>query len=225
MTWMASSVRKFSFPSVLVHPLSLGWGYQHWCWLQQWLTEAACHCNISAATSAKAPSATVLMYTWQCRRPSVSALIFGHLLLITIKFKSTGVYNPMPQLTDVSFIDKKKEKYIIIWSKWGRAGQFEREFRSSKAFLSKIVTVPNPYLKIFLHLYLLTLLFNICIRATKARSHSRLNNSAWLWRSSRSNSRENCRGNIIKGKISLKSIAFILMHSYNHLPLPSINWL
>ncbi|CAN8203973.1 unnamed protein product, partial [Coccothraustes coccothraustes] len=62
----------------------------------QWLTETACHCNISAATCAKAPSATVLMYTWQCRRPSISALFFGHLLLITIKLKSTGVYSPMP---------------------------------------------------------------------------------------------------------------------------------
>lgn len=147
MTWMASSVRKYSFPSVLDHPLSLGWGYQHWRWLQQRLTEAACHCNISAATCAKAPPATALMHTWQCRRPPISALIFGHLLLITIKFKSTGVYNPMPHFTAVSFIDKTKEKYIIIWLKWEVERQVEREFRSTKPFLSKKVTILNPYLK------------------------------------------------------------------------------
>lgn len=138
MTWMASSVRKYSFPSVLVHPLSLGWGYQHWCWLQQRLPEAACHCNISAATCAKAPPATELMHTWQRRRPSISALIFIHLLLITIKFKSTGVYTPMPHFTALSFIDKTKKKYIIIWSNWEGEGQVEREFRSTKPFLSKI---------------------------------------------------------------------------------------
>lgn len=53
----------------------------------------------------------------------------------------------MPQFPAVSFLDKAKEKYRIIWSKWEGAGQFEGEFRSTKPFLSKTAIIPTPYLE------------------------------------------------------------------------------
>lgn len=125
MTWMASCVRKYLFPSVLVHPLvsvlrlsalvlATAAAYRGNCLS---LEHLSCHPYQGAI------SHCVHTHTWHCRRPLISALIWDNLVLITIKFKNTGVYNPVPQFTAVSFIDKTKEKYRNIWSKW--EGQFE----------------------------------------------------------------------------------------------------